>query len=460
MGKGNQLSLIIDRSERNGIFTNNQVVRGRVEITVVEALTLSTIDVSIEGSSYSKMVYYEERVRHGNQGLSRKTVRNIHTQVFDKLILFPPPDQRKNLSSQQFTLVEGQYVYPFSFILPMKNECGDNKGLSGYLCNCPEFYDTTFDYNYSRMFSKRQHDWYTDDDRNRYSSHISRQLPPTFSYGDAEVGYVVSSVVNKPGLLLFNMKETQGFPFLPADKPQPLYGGYISKREKLVVPKHRNNGGALPQLYFEVRRHASARLIPGEEQILRLCIAKTPFFRESKLPDIFLHSIKVKLRSFTNMHAINASRVNTMYMEQMSDTRTLKLAKLDMKRIELNNMKWKEDDKILRTEIPLELYSFKVPHNICPSFETCNIARSYYLEVTLTYAFDVDANGGIFKLFLLKRKREVFIMTEEVVVGSGISLPPEPVPLPSIPVGKKGRGKATQGTPMSRPEEPLPLYEE
>lgn len=458
MGSDNSIKVIIDKSEVGGIFTNNDVVRGQVEVTVPSSLSLKEINVSIEGTSNSTIEYSK------GTGKNRTTVRvnNEHSQVYGRLLVFPPRDQRDNLSSKEHTLTDGVYIYPFSFHLPMNNECGE---FSNNNSKCPPVYDRTRKHDSLNYFSAIQHNWFNNGGT-QCLSHISRQMAPSFSYYHANVEYSVKAEVEVAAFYRSNHRDYRPFHFLPLDLPQPPNTGQIGHRDGIVIPKHLNKTGDFPNLSFELRRPALAQLIPNEGGIFRLHIVKPATFHEKMLPDIFLDSIRVRIICVTDIRAVRSSWNNTMHMRQDTDKKALKFVNLDLMRLELKTMEWTQEDNLSSTEIPHDIYNFEFPSSFPPSFETCNISRSYYLEVTIAYAFDADARGGFRGLFLLNRIRKAVILTTEVVVGSGLTLRnrenaahthPRVASMDLKPSESK---IPTQETTSNMPIESLPQYKE
>lgn len=442
MGPKNRMEISIDKGRRGCIFTNNEVISGEIRLTVPDSLTVSSIVVSLEGTSTAAVEF------SSGSGDNRRveTVRNIHTQVYNALVVFPPPDQSQNLSSQKFTLAAGEYCFPFSFLLPMVNACGEDtfglppdmlkfstqeRAIRGdivkeldvpkYCKTCPKYYTETNNHTRKKFDLDGRKSWTAcyGARNERSSSHLSGPMAPTLKIPRGEVQYSIKSKIIKPALFLFNMKDTKIFYFLPSDLPQPESQFHIIHRQNITIPKHIDIANTLPEMFLELQRDPSRVLLPGGDQIFLLHIIHNQPNAKCLLPDLFLDSIKVDIITITDFRAISKP---TMHIRQETKNTTLKEARLNMRRLNLSKLLWHKDGDFMKTQVPADIYSFKFPLGFIPSFETCNLTRVYFIEVTLAYAFDLNAKGGIFRRLLLKRIRKACIRTNEMLVGSGIPL--------------------------------------
>ena len=100
--------------------------------------------------------------------------------------VFPTPELAESSTNSQYTLLAGQYVYPFKFKLPFNNNCSKNSSLLKDLkvgqLNVQFAPDT--------------------------NQHVKKTLPPTLSGfpGEAEIKYYVKATVVRPKFYQENLR--------------------------------------------------------------------------------------------------------------------------------------------------------------------------------------------------------------------------------------------------------------
>lgn len=419
-----KLKVSIDRNATGNTFTNYDIVQGVVELQVLNAIKLNSIEVFLEGISKSRICYKEG----SGQANHNREVINKHKQVFQELTVFPPFQDKNVKSRQEYTLEVGTYKYLFSFQMPMDNACFDTKGIESSK-DCPDKYTRVQDHG-RPTFKGAFNSWkWSSKSSGETMSHIVNQLPPSFYMGeDANIKYTVrASLVTTQ---TFHGERTACDPlvFLPLDLDgqQDNTSEYeVSVRESFLCARMVHSPGIPLHFFFELRLSDPAIFIPGEMQTYTLHIGtRHQFIGQSTtaMPTIFLTKIKTSLICITEIRAVDDRLTRTLHKTQKVEKLTLLEKDLKKYAISLSNMELKKEKEIYSLEIPAECYSHSIPTNLPPNFETCNLSRTYRLEVVITYAFDPHAKKGFLHLFQLGSMKKVKLKGEGVRIVSGVYL--------------------------------------
>lgn len=119
----------------------------------------------------------------------RQDVNACSQLLYQVQTVFPSPEISENSSNSQYTLLAGQYVYPFKFRFPFNNNCSKNTSLLKDLkvgqLNVQFAPDT--------------------------NQHVKKALPPTLSgfAGEAEIKYYVKATVVRPKFYQENLRSVR-----------------------------------------------------------------------------------------------------------------------------------------------------------------------------------------------------------------------------------------------------------
>lgn len=250
----------INRTETGGTFTNHDIIRGTVTLTVTSSISLNYIQVKLEGMALTEMAVPYTTGRKGKE--REKMLHDVHRVLYDTNIIFPPDNIRKVSQAKEFTLTPGNYTYPFEFKIPLNNSCVKRGGIT----NKVQFNRKNFDLvinngNFNAAVVKNAAQSMLASAQGRPSPgdgaggarpqgrpspgesnhvraqppqqqpyHITCQLPPSLlSVGlFARIDYFVKVTCKRSSVFKLNLRATDPFIFLPLDLDahnQPLFLG-------------------------------------------------------------------------------------------------------------------------------------------------------------------------------------------------------------------------------------------
>lgn len=214
----------IDKGKVGGTFTNFDIISGVVKLTTTNALSLSYIQVKLEGVAKTELLIPpRERDDRRNRNKKDELRLDVHKVLYDTVIVFPPENVRSVATSKDFTLLPGTYTYDFSFKIPLSSSCAKVTGISNKI----QFNKNNLVINNGNMSMALL--------RNAANSflqpasgpqiqpnqgyHTESQLPPSLSMKDevATVRYFVKVTCKRPSILKTNLRAVDPFNFLPLD---------------------------------------------------------------------------------------------------------------------------------------------------------------------------------------------------------------------------------------------------
>ncbi|KAK4982037.1 hypothetical protein LTR66_009522 [Elasticomyces elasticus] len=294
-----------------------------------------------------------------------------------------------------FTLPPGQHEWPFSFKLPFNNSCSFAQnsapklsiaGLSLEVARAP-------------------------------AHHVKKTLPPSLTGfpGEAEIRYFVKVTVNRPTIFKENARAYAPFNFLPIEPPRPTRSGsevYARRRHAFTVSADRPDSKSRMKDLFG-RQSTSGPSTPTEapfigvdarlpEPAILTCNEDIPlriiFKRLNEHGEIHVDSLQIQLIGYTHVRAHDVHRTEANGWTIMTKSKLgIPIGSVtDVVGTEtvLNNGLWRGK--------PL-------PNTVAPSFETCNLSRTYELEsqmITLPLRLAVQVYSGIAPPALLLAKME------------------------------------------------------
>lgn len=255
---GHELKVEIDTS-KGAVFTNFEVIKGNVVLTTTKAVTLSFIQVKIEGIATTQLTI-DENMQINTNNNRIKVINDRHTLLYDTLIVFPPENVRKVSLSKQYTLTAGTYSYPFEFRIPLDSNCASNTlnggkapggSLVEYNGNLQSIGINMNGLNSQALTAaaKRQyqaalkpedynkHQTQRRESLSRQNYHIALHLPPSFMEHDGQVQYFIKATCKRPALLKASLRSISPFEFRPMDideNNQPLV---LSSRKEMFYRK-------------------------------------------------------------------------------------------------------------------------------------------------------------------------------------------------------------------------------
>lgn len=229
----------IDKSDNGGTFTNHDIIRGTVRLTTTSPISLTYIQVKLEGISTTQMTIPRQS-RKRDRG--DKLLQDVHKVLYDTLIVFPPEKIRQVSLAKEFTLNPGTYTYPFLFKIPLKNSCVKLSGISNKILFNKKSFDVIINNgnlnenvlrnaanNFIQQHTSSQVSNHQQE-RQEQMYHIHLQLPPSLNtMGEvASIRYFVKVTCKRASFLKGNLRAFDPFVFLPLDlddHSRPLFEG-------------------------------------------------------------------------------------------------------------------------------------------------------------------------------------------------------------------------------------------
>lgn len=252
MGNGCDVKIEIDRSGTGGTFTNHDIIRGTITLTVTTSILLSYIQAKLEGITKTEL-HVPTMTRKGRE--KDRLLQDVHKVLYDTLIVFPPSNVRKVSQAKEFTLNPGNYSYPFEFKIPLNSSCSQLKGITNKVLFNMKKMDLVinngnFNTNALRNMAQSYYQNYAGVPSSQQSPqahqeqqyHITSQLPPSLSLGDfASVKYYVKVTCKRASFLKANLRSFDPFVFLPLDLDshnQPIHlGGEFEEYREVFFRK-------------------------------------------------------------------------------------------------------------------------------------------------------------------------------------------------------------------------------
>ncbi|KAL9006871.1 MAG: hypothetical protein Q9188_000402 [Gyalolechia gomerana] len=367
------MSVRIVLEKPRSLYTNLDFVAGRAILSLTSNETVTAITVKLEGESKSRLLGeafnpyggYPGAYRRGREPSTIET--EVHKILYKASTVFPSVDQHFASRTSAYTLPAGLHEFPFQFKLPFNNACADSQStyvnVAGLQVQAPGNTDR----------------------------HVRKTLPPSL-HGfneQAIIRYYVKATVQRSAFYKENYRSQEyPFQFFPIEPPRPPLPSPDQRRESFARIEHAfapatvpPSTAKFPGLFRKasVPEPASPTAIPllvcidarlpdpailtcNEPLPLRLMVTKL----NDSPATVFLQLLQIELVAKTAVRAHHLSRVNL--------TSTVVISKSNMRMRLVEQKRVMEIDKGHWRDIPL-------PNSVAPSFDTCNISRSYDLHV-------------------------------------------------------------------------------
>lgn len=357
------VQIILDQPP-GGLFTNLDVVSGRVVLRLPKASNISSIQVKLEGEANSTLSEEDNTADRNTRSDTEK-----HRILYKIQKVFPP---RGAAEAKAFAVQAGIYEYPFQFKLPFNNQCELNTqhvGVFGYL-----------------------------DGR----AHAKSTLPPSFQQSyEAGVFYYVKCTVALPSFFRENPRVATFFNFSPIEPPRPPPDGECYARRQHAftedMDRMRKKSGGIGEMFRKnsnqnpaspvsppVRFTIDARLA---NPAILTCGAKVPLRilitqQTPRTMSLFLQTLQVEIIGHTLIRAgsIKQTKGTSWVICSVSNLHH-EIGKID-------------DPAGTTVEIPNSFWEgYRLPDSICPGFTTCNITRTYELVATVGLSYGTTQPG-------------------------------------------------------------------
>ncbi|KAF2453476.1 hypothetical protein BDY21DRAFT_402111 [Lineolata rhizophorae] len=427
------VQIILDRPHSH--YTNLDIISGRIQLRTTTNASVSSIVVKLEGESRTRLLPPPKQ----NGGDRQKYELEVHKLLYKVNTVFPPANVKDSVQQgSSFTLQAGQHEYPFEFKFPFNNSCSATNNLANNI-------------NIVGMQLELA---------KTPAYHVKKTLPPTLSGfpGEAEIKYYVKVTVNRPQFYKENSRAYSVFPFLPIEPPRPSHpDGEVYARQKhqfqLLQPALTPPGGPRKESFFKslLSKTPSSQSTPGTPSSPTTPDGPQPstpasptpaepprFSIDARLPNpaILTRGEPLPLRLVaTQLSPASSRRGAPLFMQILhveligyTDVRAHGIRRRESSSwvlVSLSNMGVALGDASspaaaaagAETVVPDRWWADRrVPATVAPSFETCNLARCYDLEVRVGLGFGSRERG--------KDQLVVLPLRLPVQVLSGIAPPP------------------------------------
>lgn len=199
-------------------YTNLDILRGQVVLTISRHEHVGAIIVKLEGESRTALGIPTD---NPGMGISRERNSSGDSLYENHKILYKVaqvfPDEDAQITSP-IVLNPGQHRFPFQFKIPFNNACGNTEAMAriGGVVNPGGFASGSglFGIGGFRVMDGTKQLMY---------SHVTKTLPPSFTGfpGEAEIRYYVKVTIQRPGIFKENWRYQLGLKFLPIEPPRP-----------------------------------------------------------------------------------------------------------------------------------------------------------------------------------------------------------------------------------------------
>ncbi|KAJ5180834.1 Arrestin-like N-terminal [Penicillium capsulatum] len=377
-------------------YTNLDFLSGKVVLTLPTEAAIGGIQVKLEGESRTRLSG-PRNPQHVHSD-KKRTESEVHKILYKVATVFPTPAVLQTGSSATtYTFAAGSYEYPFHFKFPFNNACNPNNSML-----------TNLNFTGLKVEMAR--------DTNR---HVKKTLPPSLSGfpGEADIKYFVKATIIRPQFYKENIRAINPLNFLPIEPPRTgnpneetyarRHHQFAKRNEKKKTSIFSRASTSLRDIYSEPPRVSLDARLPNpsiltcnEPVPLRLIAKKL-----TECPDIiFLQMLQIELISYTKIiaHDLTRTEIGTWVVVSRSNMNMALGQPGDPA-----DTDWAIDPK-LWNNLPL-------PNSVAPSFETCNIERSYELEVRIGLTHGTPGN--------MKPQLIVLPLRMPVKIYSGIAPP-------------------------------------
>ncbi|KAI4804995.1 hypothetical protein E4T45_10972, partial [Aureobasidium sp. EXF-8846] len=398
-------SIVLDQSFPH--YTNLDYISGKVFVRTPTATTVSAIVVKLEGESRTRLlVPTTHKISHLSGAARQKPQLEFHKILYQTIAVFPPPEivgqqgSTGSLSGKTaYTLPAGQHEYPFRFKFPFNNACDPSSNSNPTIS----------------LFGGLNVEMYKSP-----HSHVKKTLPPTLVGfpGEAEIRYYVKATVSRPSLFKENVRTYVPFNFCPIEPPRPPPSdalGFARRRHQFnmntpptptAVPskskmaslfggsKKTNDSTSgsttpiAPFIAVDIRFPEPAILTCAKPVLARLVVTSL----NGKTTALTLLSLQLEVVAITKIRAQDVGRVersSTVLFSRSGMDVPLQFGDSAARDAIAPNGGGIESE----AEIDSRYWSdTPLPNVVPPSFETCNITRTYEVFARVCIRYDGAAS--------------------------------------------------------------------
>lgn len=431
----------------NATYSSGDTICGKLNLNFTSSTTVTNIVVKLEGISFSKVPanvpqskqetkYNDIKSWMNHYGTTDEFSVESHKFLYKTVTVFPPNKvEACSSESQQFKIPKGNHQFDFEFQIPTEAVCNSSSAPSKY--------------SLSRFVSDKQSGIHYLSDA---PFHLEGPLPPAVSDmpGFVSVKYFLKATVTRPSKLKSNQRFNQPIVFLPPTHYEPSIGPntVLFIRNQINVWTEQPSPAYVVQ-YRKSLRNSKNPLSLGKDKLKSLFSRSSqlpdpcsvPLVLEMRYSKYFEPTQRLTLRLFVvcpgSLDWVSQQgylskiyvRNITFTLHYATRTRSKKHKMLHRKKEILFNMdtpveiplnqfvaslansnngtqfdQYSTDNEKSRLaaansnesrgfelEIPSNIWgNAQIPGFVPPTFRTCNIDRSYSLEVTVGLSMTPD----------------------------------------------------------------------
>lgn len=353
-------------------------------------VTVRAITVKFEGScksivNTSMLSEFSPELRD-----TRRDHKETHEVLYQTQKVFPPRDIEQSSQSKEFTLPSGEYNFDFCFTIPLYSECAA-RGPRGW--------------------------------GPLGVTHEQTKLPPSIHAldGMARVEYFLKVTVDRAGTFKTNQRAFRPVFFRPIDGDNRTTGWAINKGYYSRIPielepekekdKEKKKGfrrllprsvkiGVPSKACLECRSPPGIILLPSKQLPYQLFLH---FTIPPGLAQLMIEEFTVSLVEITQLRAGNKTQ-NLSFEKKLTTSKKL----LRPLTVPVASAIPSDLEDLYQIEVGTELLkSIRIPERLPPTFDSCNIKRSYAIKFSLGIRssdsfcltnvhvrFDVTINSG------------------------------------------------------------------
>ncbi|KAJ2903567.1 putative arrestin-like protein [Zalerion maritima] len=455
-------------------YTNLDLVTGRIILSLNRPEQVSGIVVKLEGESNTALAMplnsppgaYPATKTGPGEALSE-----AHKILYKVQQVFP--EQTNPYGPTALPLQPGQHQFPFKFKMPMNNICGNPQdmarlggvvGMGGFGSGGVRVMDGSKQLMYK---------------------HVLRTLPPSLTGfpREAEIRYYIKVTIQRPGLFKENWRFQQGLKFLPIEPPRPKATNQEAFARRPFTFRPMSPAPALKQKssFFgkpkDVVPPGTDKIPPSVEVSARLphppiltCNKPIPLRLVAKK---IVDSQEIVYISSLEINLIGRTRVKSYDLVNMEMSRWVVCSRSGL----AIPVGLPGDAVGTESSLPNTIWQMApLPNTITPSFITCNLQRTYELELKLGLTWGTIPQGGRHRhadmapqsifLPLHFSKVEVFsgIEPPAALLEATNARPPRPSPRPTAtqngpPLPARPPVSVTMSAPAVPQQQPVdPLF--
>ncbi|EYE94944.1 arrestin (or S-antigen), N-terminal domain protein [Aspergillus ruber CBS 135680] len=390
------MSASIELNSPHNHITNLDVITGRVVVNLPSEAAIGGIQVKLEGESKTRLT----GPRHPNGDPDKKrTELEVHKILYKVVTVFPTPAIFNPESpNTTFTFAAGSYEYPFEFKVPFNNACSTHNNSMLTNLNI-----TGLKVEMARESNR----------------HVKKTLPPSLNGfpGMADIKYYIKATIIRPQFYKENIRAITPLNFLPIEPPRtgnPSQETYARRQHQFTKQGSSSKTKSLfqkvsgsfdpfadgPRVSADARLPNPSILTCNEPIPLRVLVKKISDNSET----IFLQSFQIELIARTHILAHDLNRTETGSWVILSRTN---MGVALGKGSDPAGTEWTIDARMWN-QLPL-------PNSVAPNFETCNVSRTYELEVRVGLSYGSFGN--------IKPQLIILPLKMPVKIYSGIAPP-------------------------------------